>query len=554
MKSSKWFGGVALASVLMLSACGGGGGSAGTSFTSTDGEVTAADLSISASSTQLANTSNSKVTVTVTAVDAQRRIVPSAPVTISIPNSSGEYLGPTSTTTNEQGQITADVFVGENKANRDIQVKATSGSIAKSVQIRVVGVAISSTLSPALVEPAQVGKITYRVVDQANVALSKQRVQISAAGLTSTTNSGETDTNGEFIYTYTAPQTQGKYTVSASIAGVVDTQTVSVQPLTNEADPVQEPILTVAISANPTVVSPNIAGSETNRSRIRVRFATTDSRPLKDVRVKFILEDPNQIGGRLTNQELTRPLLSDSAGIVEASYIPGTRSSATEGVQIRACYGSIDAEAQACTLSKIVKLTVAQDALSVSIGTDENVVVGDLIYRKRYLVSVVDSAGVAKPDVNLSAFLDLPNYYKGFYDVVGDKWRPVVHYICGSEDLDRSGLLTESKDKDSDNILDPRPSDVQIAFENPISSEKPREAITRADGTAVLVITYAKSFASWVDADITVSASGVSGSEGRYTYPQRPVPIVASAVSNTDAAPAFVVSPYGTVEDCTDKR
>ena len=73
---------------------------------------------------------------------------------------------------------------------------------------------------------------------------------------------------------------------------------------------------------------------------------------------------------------------------------------------------------------------------------------------------------------------------------------------------------------------------------------------TRADGTVELLITYAKDHGGWVDAFITVSASGVSGSEGRATYLLAPVPVDAASIAKIDSSPAYQVSPYGIGNSC----
>ena len=67
-------------------------------------------------------------------------------------------------------------------------------------------------------------------------------------------------------------------------------------------------------------------------------------------------------------------------------------------------------------------LTVTSEPLGVTIGTNETIIVNELTYIKKFIVSVADSAGVAKPDVNVVVSLDLPNYRKGQYVIVGTAW------------------------------------------------------------------------------------------------------------------------------------
>jgi hypothetical protein len=187
------------------------------------------------------------------------------------------------------------------------------------------------------------------------------------------------------------------------------------------------------------------------------------------------------------------------------------------------------------------------------------VIVKTLTYVKQYVVTVVDSAGNPKADVTLGASVDLPNYRKGRYDVPDKSWVQAVSAVCVNEDTNRNGVLDGNDDLVSTGIgngdgqLWPRKPDVSILFidasGNQVTSTK-----TAADGTAILQIEYAQDHASWVDALITVTASGVSGSEGRASHLVAPVPVPADPLTDTTHAPAFVVSPYGTASLCTDSH
>ena len=192
--------------------------------------------------------------------------------------------------------------------------------------------------------------------------------------------------------------------------------------------------------------------------------------------------------------------------------------------------------------------------VNVTIGTNELVVVNELTYQKKFIVTVTDSAGVAMSDVNLSVLVDLPNYRKGFYAVAGSAWTKQGALpsgdaaVCLNEDKNRNGVLDAGEDDDpvngnNDGQLWPRKADVAVSWVG-------QQAKTGADGTAVLVISYAKDHGSWVDALITVSASGVSGTEGRASVLVPPVPVDAASIKNTSSTPAYVVSPYGMASDC----
>ena len=113
--------------------------------------------------------------------------------------------------------------------------------------------------------------------------------------------------------------------------------------------------------------------------------------------------------------------------------------------------------------------------------------------------------------------------------------------VCPNEDRNRNGVLDASDDTNNDGQLWPRKPDVIIRL---------LQNKTGIDGTAILQIEYAQDHGSWVDALITVSASGVSGSEGRASYFVAPVPVDNAALINATTGPAFVVSPYGRSTDC----
>lgn len=554
-----------LASLLLISlaaACGGGGGDAGTSpFVNGSGSgsgasTTAADLLLVLSKSNIANTGSDSVLITATALDAGRNTVAGAKVTVSA-DSDAIVTSPGSVT-GADGNLQATLTVGANRANRVVTVSVTTGSVTKSATVQVFGAKLTATLVPAVVAPSAAAKIQYRLLDQAGNPMADQDVQVVAAGLTPANASGKTGLNGDFEFAYTAPAAAGSYEVTATAGGYADPEIVQVQAA-NSVDPVTTAITSASVSANPSVVGTNVSGSSANRSEIRALFLGANNLPIKNVRVRFDLDgDPNSIGGSFTTG--TETLYSDVNGVVTTSYVPASRSSPTNGVTIRACYGTTDTDPNllTCTTSTKVTLTVTSEPLGISIGTNELIIVNELTYTKKFIVTVVDAAGVAKPDVNLAVSVDLPQYRKGFYALAGDTWVKVGGLpsgdaaICPNEDTNRNGVLETGEnvngsipypDGTFNARLDPGKSDVSVSL---------LQTKTRADGTAELQLLYPKNFATWVDAKITVSASGVSGTEGRASYLVAPVAADAASVKNKDVAPAFVISPYGKAASCSN--
>ena len=536
---------LSLLALVSLTSCGGGGSNAGSSgFTSAGGTTTAAsaaDLIVSASAAQLPNLASASVTVTVTAVDSNRVVVANVPVQLAADNDA--VIAQSATTTDASGKLSGTVSVGANRANRVITVTAKTGSLSKTLTVEVVGAAVSSTLVPAVVSPGATGQVQYRVSDQAGSAMSNQAVQVSATGLTPATATGTTDGNGAYVFSYTAPTTAGSYQILTTIDGVTDTQTVSVQA-TSTVPAAVGPVSSASVSANPSVVGVNATGAATtNRAEIRALFVGAGNVAIPNVRVRLTLPDPNAVGGSFSTGSSI--LYSDANGVVTSAYIPGTRSSPTDGVIVRACYGLTDTDPNLvnCTTYADVKLTVTSQPLGVSVGTNGLVIVNNLTYTKQFVVTVVDSAGNAMSGVPLSVSLDLRNYYKGQYTVSGSSWSKVSNTQCANEDTNRNGVLDSGEDINGDGKLEPGIADAQVQLLNPT---------TGSDGTAVVQVTYAQSFGSWIDVLLTVSASGVSGTEGRASYLLQPVPVPSTTLTTTSSSPAFQVSPYGVASSCSN--
>jgi hypothetical protein len=546
-----------------LTACGGGGGDAGTPVLGADpgsgGATSVTSLLMTAPATQMPNTTSSSTAVTITALNSARNTVPNAEISVSADQDA--VVTVSSDKTDASGKVVATVSLGSNRSTRVITVKATSGSVEQTLQLQVFGAKVTSVLDPAVVAPSGPGKVQYRVLDQVGNPMVGQEITVSAPGATPDSATGTTGANGEFTYSYTAPATAGSLKVSAMSGGAGDETTVSVQQASTVPN-VSMAILGASVSANPSVVPVNAAGSQSNRTEIRALFVGTDNKPISNVRVRFDLNgDANSIGGTFTTNQT---LYSDANGAVTTAYVPGARSSPTNGVTVRACYGISDNDPALinCTTFATTTLTVTNEPLGVSIGTNEFVVDKPLTYVKQFVVTVVDAAGVAKPDVTLSVSVDLPRFYKGFWFPGAIRWEQAVTDVCLNEDVNRNGVLeTEDlngndqldpgedangngvldvEDGDKDQRLEPGKSDVSVTLLN---------SKTGADGTALLEIQYAKSFGSWLDAWITVSAS-VSGSEGRATYRLTPIPVPSEALTSQTRAPAFDVSPYGTNAGC----
>jgi len=551
-----------LAIAAVVASCGGGNGAGTPPFGGGSGGggtvATVADLVVALSKSNVSNTGSDSVIVTTTALDAARNTVGGA--TVQVAADSEAVVSTAAAVTGADGKLQSTLTIGANRSNRVVTVTVTSGSVTKTTSVQVFGATITATLVPQVVAPGAAGKVQYRLTDQAGSPMANEAISVVATGFTPASAAGTTGVNGDFEFAYSAPAAAGSYEVTASAGGNSDSRTISVQAASSVGPP-SGAITSASVSANPSVVGTNLVGSTTNRSEIRALFLALGNQPVQRVRVRFDLAgDANAIGGTfITGSEI---LLSDVNGVVTSAYAPAVRSSPTDGVTIRACYAATDAAlgtptAPLCPTFVTTTLTVTSEPLGISIGTNELIIVNELTYVKKYIVSVVDSAGRAKADVDLVVSIDLTNYRKGFYSLVGDKWVKVGgdSAVCANEDINRNGVLEIGENANGatpyagtappefNNRLEPGKSDVSVAL---------LQTRTRADGTAELQILYPKSFGSWVDAKITVAASGVAGTEGRAVAVVAPVPVDAASIGSVAVPPAYRLSPYGQAASCTD--
>jgi hypothetical protein len=506
----------------------------------------AADLSLALSASQLPNDGTSTIKATVTAVDANRNALAEIPVTVSVNSSAVATVS--GNATDAKGVVTADIGSGSDQANRTVTVTAISGGISRTATFQVVGANLSGTPLPAVITPGAAGQVVFQLKDVNANPMSGQPIVVN--GVDGVDVSATTDANGKYTYAYTAPAINGSVPVKATAGGVSNTQTVLVQASGSGAiPPAAVPVQSASLAAAPSVVSVN-TGSTSNQSELRALFLGAGNTPVQNVRVRFDLAgDANNVGGTITAG--TNVVYSDANGTATAAYVPGSRFSPTDGLTVRACWSINDFPAGTCPAnvpnvsgSTTTTLTVVSESLSVSIGTNALIEVGPtgLDYIKKYLVQVNDSSGNAKGGVRISPSVDLLQYQKGEWEVVGDKWGKVQRASCDNEDLNRNGVLQvygngAVEDANGTGFLEPRKADVAISF---VGSDT-----TDANGQAVLKITYAQNLGSWVRFNIQVAASGVAGTEGRTNY-SGILPVLADDVSDADKEPPFRLSPYGT--------
>jgi len=263
------------------------------------------------------------------------------------------------------------------------------------------------------------------------------------------------------------------------------------------------------------------------------------------MRVRFEIVPPVLGSGEaISTSDST--VYSDSAGIAEAEYIAGTRSSPTNGVRVRACYKASEFSTPTdCPQSVIATLTVAGTPLSISIG-DDNLLekgLGSIAYLKKFLLQVNDSSGVAVKDAIVSVSVDITHFGKGQYGglyPLGSQAPSIqdqsLGYValgtstvapitstttspgplpgspsrfanvwCANDDLNRNGALDSGEDINGDGILTPRKAEVIVSY---VSGNT-----TNASGQMLVQVTYGQNVGYWLAYTLRVTTR-VAGSEG----------------------------------------
>ncbi|HET8746112.1 MAG TPA: hypothetical protein VFM98_10945, partial [Ramlibacter sp.] len=386
---------------------------------------------------------------------------------------------------------------------------------------------------------------------------------VTFSGTLGLTGTPSTDLNGNASGTLgAAPATAGTYTVNESALGIQASR--SVQVLTGSGSGIPNalgPISSASLAIVPNTIAPNAAGSTTNRATMRAKFINGSNQAVQNVRVRFELEDPKLGAGEQLSTG-TATVFSDVNGEAIADYIAGTRSSPTNGVKVRACYGLTDAEIANGACTNVVRgtLTVASQPLAITLGDNNELTKGtsNLTYIKRFDVAVADAAGNAVAGAVVSASVDITHYGKGKftdvgptgpYQVTGDTPPNIAttgistdavpgattgRVWCPNEDTNRNGAIDNSptpEDINNSGKLEPRKADVILSF---LGSNT-----TGANGRMQIQVEYPQNVATWLAYTVRVTTN-VAGSEGTDSKSY-----ITSFVDGDEDNGSFLTAPYG---------
>lgn len=559
----------AVAAVGLVAACGGGGSSTGSNAGGgSTTPVVAANFYVYSDKTTINNTGADVATLKVVTVDARNNVVPGATVVVSTDNNS--VFTPTSgAVTDDAGTYAGTVGSGGDKSDRDITVSVTVNGVQKQTAIRVSGSKLTLQASPTNPLPGQAVVLTATLVDSAGNPIGGSSISLAGTVPALQGRALTTSSSGVATTSFNAPTSTGIYTLSASGSGVA----ASDYQLQVFATAGAVPVATIpagatpSLAASPNVLSVNSVGSTANKADLRFLFLDGSNNPVPNVRVRFddVTSGLPRVGASLSSGDQTS--YTDASGIVTTQYIPGQNSSPTNGVSIRACYSAVDfLSVTDCPSSVAVSLTVAGQALAVSVGNDNLLEKGSGTYIKTFTVTVADSAGRAVSGAPVDISVDLTHYGKGAFssgykDAAGSFISPVsaiplslldsypsestnpaarVERVwCANEDINRNGNVDAgenrngSLDSNGQPTLEPRKSDLLISYADPAVRT------TNASGILLIKVEYSQRMATWLSYRIRATAN-VSGSQG---LAERL--FVTTFVEGDETNGSFLTPPYG---------
>ncbi len=506
--------------------------------------------------TTLSNGGTTTAKITVVAVDSSNNVVSGATVVVSTDKNS-IYTPTSGNTTDGSGQYTGQIGFGTDKTDRVITATVVINGITKSTSVSVVGSKITLQSTPASPSPGQAVATKATLTDSTGNPISGVTLRFGGTVSGVQNQTAVTNVDGQATIAFLAPSIAGTYTVNATGNGVgsgdyqlqVFSSTIPVATIPSGVTP--------SLALSPNVLAVNTPGGTTNRSNIRFLILDSSNNPISNVRVRF--EDKTTglplVGASITSGTAT--LYTDASGTATAQYIAGQNSSPTNGVLIRACYKATDFTSTSdCPTSVAATLTVAGQALAVSIGDDNSLQTGSGTYIKRLTLTVADSAGRAVPNAPVDISVDLPHFGKGLFiqpitfpptdlnayypvspdavpdDTAGRSW-------CRNEDLNRNGSvdlgenINHSIDTSGQETLEPRKSDLIISYADPAVTT------TNASGILLIKVEYSQRFATWLAYRVRATAN-VAGSQGMAER------LFVTKYLDVDASSgSFLTPPYG---------
>lgn len=456
-------------------------------------------------------TTGTTTTFDVAATDSKGNAISGLAITAS--SSLGNPLTATGGASTNSSGVVSYRYTGTNAGTDALVFSGANATVSPSPALVVSGQQFS------FVSPAASTTVPVNTAQTVTVQLTGNTggttVNFAATGGTLSASSATTNAQGQASVSLTSASA-GPVTVQATVANSTTTTTL---PLVIVATTPAKLVLQVT----PTAVAPNTSSATSNQAQVVAKVTDANANPVQGVTVNFTrVTDPS--GGNLLQASAT----TDANGQASVAYRSGAESTASNGVVLRATVASTSSVTGTATL------TVNQAALFIALGTGNTITnLDEQTYKKDWVVYVTDANGIAVDGVTLTIKAIPTQYLTGRLAWNGTVWAyasPI--WSCRNEDANTNGILDAGEDDNGDGVLWPG----NVIGVSPGTTQT-------TNGRATISLTYAESYAPWVQLKLTASAT-VAGTESK-TEVEFIVSGFAGDFSVETVTPAGVVSPFG---------
>ena len=458
------------------------------------------------------------VTVGVKATDSAGN--PISALTVTPSSSLNNGLSATSLTTDTTGTATL-TYTATNAGTDSLTFSGGGTSVVATVLISPANFTITTPAANAQIPVGTSQPVTVQYLSNGAPQVG-QLVNFTATAGSVSPSSATTNASGVATVNVMS-STAGPATLQATLAsgGAQATAQVSFVSLTPAS---------ITLQVNPAAISPNTAGSTTQRATLVATVVDVNGNPVSGATVDFTrIVDPSH--GNLS----AASALTDSSGQATVQYYAGADSTANDGVQFEA---NVPGTTVASSTTNPTSLTVDQSALFIALGTGNTIQVLDAqTYRQDWVVYVTDANGVAVPNIVLTMSAVPQGYLKGdlAWNVAASEWTygTGFPYQCPVQTVNGT-------------ILPGNVISVSTSLAGSTSTS-PNTVTTGPDGTATISLIYAKSYAFWVYTQLEAQAV-VAGTQSSNIVKF----VVTGAAADYDTetvAPPGQTSPFG-VHNC----
>ena len=153
-----------------------------------------------------------------------------------------------------------------------------------------------------------------------------------------------------------------------------------------------------------------------------------------------------------------------------------------------------------------VSSTSPDRSISLTVGSGDKIetTANEIKYRKIFAATVTDTNGTPIQGAKVSVRAEMLGFRKGYWDIAASPAQMIIASTCANEDTNNNNILDPGEDTNGSGELEPRIASVVTGAVGGVDT-------TDSQGIVYIAVEYAKKDASWLDYQLTVSTTGLSG-------------------------------------------